>query len=306
MLRRLSVFAGGATLEAAEAVCAGDPVDPCEILDVLGRLVEKSLVFTDPTVDRGALPAARDRPRVRPGPARRGGRGRTRRCAGIGTGTSPSSTQASPAFFHGPEPVEWLRRLDREHDDLRAALEWCLDQPGEGRSGLRIAAGLWRYWEIRGHLTEGRGWLERMVGAVGDDSLALRAERAHRRRVSLAFMQGDFEAASTLPRGEPRPPSRDRRPAEHRVRRQQPRQHRHPARRSRPGAGALRGDDRPRSRARRRARHRVRVDQPRRRRDPPGRPGRRPGAARGEPGADPPARRSLDGGVRDRHVRRGD
>src|SRR4029078_12505274 len=49
VLRRLSVFAGGASLEAAESVCAGDPVDALDVLDLLGRLVEKSLVFTDPT-----------------------------------------------------------------------------------------------------------------------------------------------------------------------------------------------------------------------------------------------------------------
>ena len=104
---------------------------------------------------------------------------------------------ASQAFFQGPEPVEWLRLLDREHDDLRTVLEWCLDQPDEGRSGLRIAAGLWRYWEIRGHLTEGRGWLERMVGAEGDDISKLRAN-ALTGAGSLAFMQGDFHAASTF------------------------------------------------------------------------------------------------------------
>jgi len=100
-------------------------------------------------------------------------------------------------FFHGPEPIEWLRRLDREHEDLRAALEWCLDQPGETRAGLRIAAGLWRYWEIRGHLTEGRGWLERMLEANGDDVSALRADGLTG-AANLAFMQGDFKAASTF------------------------------------------------------------------------------------------------------------
>ena len=103
--------------------------------------------------------------------------------------------EASPAFFHGPEPVDWLRRLDREHEDIRAALEWCLDQPGEARAGLRIASGLWRYWEIRGHLTEGRGWLERMLAAIGDDPSALRADGLTG-AANLAFMQGDFRAAS--------------------------------------------------------------------------------------------------------------
>jgi predicted ATPase/class 3 adenylate cyclase len=196
VLRRLSVFAGGATLEAAEAVCAGDPVDPSEILDVLGRLVEKSLVFTDPTATEARfrlLETVREYARGRLVEADEGDptmrRHRDWYLALV--------DEASQAFFQGPEPVEWLRLLDREHDDLRAVLEWCLDQPDEARSGLRIAAGLWRYWEIRGHLTEGRGWLERMVGAEGDDISKLRAN-ALTGAGSLAFMQGDFRAASTF------------------------------------------------------------------------------------------------------------
>jgi predicted ATPase/class 3 adenylate cyclase len=196
VLRRLAVFAGGATLEAAESVCAGDPVDPMDILDLLGRLVEKSLVFTDPTAAEarfGLLETVREYARGRLVEADEGEATQRRHRDWY----LALVDEASPTFFHGPEPVEWIRRLDREHDDLRSALEWCLDQPGEGRAGLRIAAGLWRYWEIRGHLTEGRGWLERMVDAVGDDVSALRAN-ALTGAGNLAFMQGDFHAASTF------------------------------------------------------------------------------------------------------------
>ncbi len=196
VLRRLSVFAGGATLEAAESVCAGDPVDPLDILDLLGRLVEKSLVFTDPTSSEAhfrLLETVREYARTRlveageADPTLR--RHRDLFLALV--------DQASPAFFHGPEPVDWLRRLDDDHEDVRAALEWCLDQAGEARPGLRIAAGLWRYWEIRGHLSEGRAWLERMLEAVGEETSALRAD-ALTGAANLAFMQGDLRAAATL------------------------------------------------------------------------------------------------------------
>ena len=196
VLRRLSVFAGGATLDAAEFVCADDTIDPIDILDVLGRLVEKSLVSTDPTATEARFRLLET--------VREYARGRLVE-AGEGDTTMRRHRdwylalvdEASPAFFQGPDPVGWLRRIDHEHDDLRAALEGCLGQPGEGRSGLRLAAGLWRYWEIRGHLTEGRGWLERMLAAVGDDVSPLRAN-ALTGAGNLAFMQGDFRAASTF------------------------------------------------------------------------------------------------------------
>jgi len=196
VLRRLSVFAGGATLEAAEAVCAGHGVDAMDVLDALGRLVEKSLVFSEAA-------AAEARFRLLE-TVREYARGRLVE-AGEAEGTMRRHRDwylamvddASQAFFQGPEPVEWLRRLDREHDDLRVALEWSLGEPGEGSAGLRMASGLWRYWEIRGHLTEGRALLEQATAAVGGEVSALRAN-AFTGAGNLAFMQGDLRAAATF------------------------------------------------------------------------------------------------------------
>jgi predicted ATPase/class 3 adenylate cyclase len=199
ILRRLSAFAGGATLEAAESVCAGDDVDAIDVLDLLGRLVEKSLVFIDPTLAEARfrlLETVREYARTRLVEAGEGDAALRRHRDWY----LALVDEASPAFFQGPEPAEWLQRLDMEHDDLRSAMEWCLDQDDEGWSGLRMAAGLWRYWEIRGHLTEGRGWLERMVAAVGDEVSPLRAN-ALTGAGTLAFMQGDFRAASAFHEG---------------------------------------------------------------------------------------------------------
>jgi predicted ATPase/class 3 adenylate cyclase len=196
VLRRLSVFAGGAPLEAAESVCEGDPVESFEVLDLLGRLIEKSLVFTDPASAEARfrlLETVREYARTRL----------------VEAGEAETALrrhrdwylamveEASAVFFQGPEPIEWLARLDREHDDLRAAMGWCLDQPGEGHAGLRMAAGLWRYWEIRGYLAEGRRWLERMMEAVRGERSNLRAN-ALTGAGNLAFMQGDFAAASSF------------------------------------------------------------------------------------------------------------
>jgi len=196
VLRRLSVFAGGASLEAAETVCAGDPVDPVEVLDILSRLVDKSLILSEATSPEARfrlLETVREYAYSRLVEAgEEGAASRRHRDWYVAL-----VDEAAQAFFKGPEPGDWLRRLDREHDDLRAVLEGSLVQPGQGQAGLRIAAGLWRFWEIRGHLTEGRGWLERTVAAVGDEVSHLRAD-ALTGAGNLAFMQGDFQAASTF------------------------------------------------------------------------------------------------------------
>jgi len=194
VLRRLAVFAGGASLEAAESVGGGDSIDPLEVFDILSRLVDRSLVMADATSPEARfrlLETVREYAWTRlveAGEAEEASRRHRDWYLAL-------VDEASQAFFAGPEPREWLLRLDAEHDDLRAALTWSLATAGEGQASLRMAAGLWRFWEIRGHLTEGRAWLERGVAAVGDEVSSLRAN-ALTGAGSLAFMQGDFRAAS--------------------------------------------------------------------------------------------------------------
>ena len=71
--------------------------------------------------------------------------------------------RAAPALA-GPEQGAWLERLDGAHDDLRRALAWFAAQ-GPASAGLRLAAALLRFWQIRGHAAEGRSWLDRLLGA---------------------------------------------------------------------------------------------------------------------------------------------
>src|SRR5205823_12497112 len=91
----------------------------------------------------------------------------------------------------------WLEKLDREHDNLRAVLQWSLDEPGQERQGLQLAARLWRFWEIHGHLAEGRAWLEQFLQLTEGEVSALRAD-AYTGAGILAFMLGDQAGASVL------------------------------------------------------------------------------------------------------------
>jgi len=69
--------------------------------------------------------------------------------------------QAAPELT-GPRQASWLERLEWEHDNLRAALSWALER-SEAELGLGLAAALARFWELRGHLSEGQEWLERAL-----------------------------------------------------------------------------------------------------------------------------------------------
>ena len=196
VFRRLAVFVGGASLEAAEAVCAGPPVDPDTVLDVLSRLVDKSLLVADTEENEARYRQletvrqyARDR-LVESGEARDTlSRQRDWYVAMV--------AQAEPEFFRGVESGASLGRLDREHDNLRAVLQWSLDEPGQERQGLQLAAGLWRFWEIHGHLSEGRAWLEHFLNVTEGEVSALRAD-VYTGAGILAFMLGDQAAASVL------------------------------------------------------------------------------------------------------------
>jgi non-specific serine/threonine protein kinase len=87
--------------------------------------------------------------------------------------------------------VELLEQLEREHDNLRAALEW-MENKSQVESGLRLAGALWRFWDVRGYLSEGRKWLEAFLSrADGSASTAIRAKATTGAGV-LAGTQGDF------------------------------------------------------------------------------------------------------------------
>ena len=189
VLWRLSVFAGPFSLEAAEAVCAGPDVEDFEVLDHVGRLVEKSLVTRQGERYR-LLDTLRALARER----------------AFETGESEGAYErhrdwylafvraSAPAFFRGPELTEALDRLEAEHDNLRAALSWSLNNSRDANAALEMVAGLWRFWEIRGYLTEGRQWVERALAASPAVVSRSRADVLTAAGI-LAAGQGDHAAA---------------------------------------------------------------------------------------------------------------
>lgn len=194
LFARLGVFRGGWDIEAAEAVCA----EPGAVtLDLAASLLDKSLIR--PAAPPGPTPRFTMLEMVRAYAlerlAERGEEGRARRAhAAYYAGLAEA---AEPALL-GAEQVAWLERLAREHDNLRQALAWSLGSP-PAPEGPRLAAALWRFWWMRGHLAEGRRWLERAAELLADD--ALPPDEALRARVLtgagvLAEKHGDYARAT--------------------------------------------------------------------------------------------------------------
>lgn len=215
LFRRLAVFSGGCTLEAAEAVCGmpdGAAALGVDILDGLERLVDQSLLklwaVNGEGVDGGDEARFRMLYVVREYAVERL----------EASGEAEALRRAHATYFlglveervfaaWGPEAATWMGRLEQEHDNLRAALGWARTG-GEVELGLRLATSLAGFWYVRGYFTEGRGWLEEMLAlappAVGIDAASATGtpeESAKARAMALAAasnlarVQGDDERA---------------------------------------------------------------------------------------------------------------
>jgi predicted ATPase/class 3 adenylate cyclase len=151
LFRRLAVFAGGFTLDAAEAVGHDDGPDAADVLDTLMHLVEKSLVERDAAGDRyRLLETVRQYALERLDAAGEAHGQRTRHLLFY----LALAQRARPELI-GPQQSEWLKRLDTERENLLAAHAWSREADLAGAHGLHLVSSLRRYWIFRGLLALG-------------------------------------------------------------------------------------------------------------------------------------------------------
>ncbi len=181
LFRRLSVFAGRFTLDAAEAVCADDELRPDAVLDLLARLVDKSMVWLDASLYR-CLETIRSYGRQRLEEAGESDRFQSR----LGT------YLIGIAEFRRPgDLADWLDNLEAVYDDVGATLAWS--QTSDPELGMRLAIALDVFWQLRGHASEPRQFAEAILAHTSPD-FRLRPSALYLAG-AFAYLQGDFAAA---------------------------------------------------------------------------------------------------------------
>jgi predicted ATPase/DNA-binding CsgD family transcriptional regulator len=195
LFKQLSVFQGGFSLEAAEHVAGVEQLTET-VLDTVASLVDKSLLVREDTAYEprySMLETIREFgiSRLNPEEIVVARRRHAEWCRVLIDGAWPAFSQRA-----GQEP--WLQRIAAEHDNLRSALDWQLTSGSTG-DAVHLAGGLFWFWFVRGHLSEGRAWLEQVLGAASDGHVApIDRARALLGAAVLAHFHGDDTASAPL------------------------------------------------------------------------------------------------------------
>ena len=195
LFMRLSVFTNGCTFEAIEDVCGATENPESDVIDDLASLIDKSLLLRKEEAAGEARFTMLETIKEY-GAEQLQANGETDALRRIHALYFMTLAEAAEPELTGPEQVAWFRRIEREHDNLRAALRWSKES-GEIEKGLRIAGALWRFWEVRGHMSEGRRWLEDLLKDGDKASKEVRA-KALSRAGAMERDQGDYTQSIIL------------------------------------------------------------------------------------------------------------
>jgi predicted ATPase/DNA-binding CsgD family transcriptional regulator len=204
LFRRLAVFVGGCTLEAAEAVCNSNQDLEGDLLDAVAGLVDKSLLRQEAQADGEPrllmLETIREYALERLAASSEAEAIRRQHA----TCFLALAEQAEPEL-NGPKQAAWVERLEQECDNLRATLEWTLEEGADEQAkerremALRLSSALEQFWRIHGHYREGRTFLERALAHSEGASASLHA-KVLGVTADMAFYQGDLDRAEVLAR----------------------------------------------------------------------------------------------------------
>jgi len=205
LFRRLSVFARGCTLEAVEGLYTALGEMPADVLDGVASLIDKSLLR--PSEQEGEEPRLLMLATIR-----------EYGLEILASSGDMASTRRAHAHYYlrlaedaeveigGLQQAAWLNRLEREHDNLRAVLQWSLEQAGNKEAiesersmetALRLGGALRSFWVVHGHISEGRSFLERALAAREGIEAPVQA-KALIVAGHLAFVQSDYDRAEPL------------------------------------------------------------------------------------------------------------
>jgi tetratricopeptide (TPR) repeat protein len=198
LFRRLAVFVGGCTLEAAEALSGTSGGQATHLLDALASLLDKHLLYQQQGGQQTRLLMLET--------IREYGLECLSTCGELEEARQVHAhyylrlaEEAEPQLL-GPQQTVWLDRLEQEHDNLRAALRWALERGKDRHSmelALRLSGALLRFWLTRGHWSEGRTFLEYALAGREGTVASVRAKALYA-AAELAFVQGDHDQAKLL------------------------------------------------------------------------------------------------------------
>ena len=195
-LNRLSAFSGGFSTQAAEAVLAngsyvGTQIEDWEVIDLLTRLADKSLVVAGNAFGEHRyklLETVRQYSKEM-----LEANGETTLVADEHLRFFTQYAETSEDKLQGPDQAEWLDRLEEDHDNLRVAIQWCLQSSESVQNGYRLTGAIGRFWSVRGYFHEGRALMDRVL-AAHPEAVSIERATACRTAGQIAYWQGDSVA----------------------------------------------------------------------------------------------------------------